>query len=78
MNKLLCKKCGSRNTFITTKGRLEEAFGEQVGAVGVIPPTVIVAALGILKVVVGAILDWLKDENTKYIVCSDCGHYEKL
>lgn len=78
MNNLLCKKCGSRNVFITTKGRLEKAFGTPVGAYGLVHPTIIVAAIGILKIVVEAIRDWLKDENTKYVVCSECGHYEKL
>lgn len=78
MNNLLCKKCGSRNAFITTKGRLEKTFGAPVGAVGLVHPTVIVETIRILMIVVEAIRDWLKDENTKYVVCSECGHYEKL
>ncbi len=78
MSHLLCKKCGSRNAFITTKGLLEKAFGEPVRAAGIASPTVIIAGIGILKIIVEAFLDWLKSENTKYVVCSKCGYYEKL
>lgn len=78
MGTLLCSKCGKTNAFVTTKSKLEELTSEPIGAVGAISPTVIAESIALLKAIVEAIVDWLKSENTKYVVCSSCGHYEKL
>ncbi len=78
MATLLCKKCGKKDVFVTTKGKLEKLTSTPIDVAGAISPAVIVGAIALLKVIVEAVVDWLKDENTKYVVCSSCGHYEKL
>ncbi len=78
MTALLCNKCGKKNAFVTTKGKLEEITGTSLYAAGFISPSGIVGAIPLLKIIVEAIIDWLRDENTKYVVCAACGYYEKL
>jgi len=75
---LLCNKCGKKDAFVTTKGKLEKLTSAPIGAAGAISPAVIAGAIALLKIIVEAIIDWLRDENTKYVVCASCGHYEKL
>jgi len=78
MTALLCNKCGKKDAFVTTKGKLEKLTSAPIGAFGAIPPVMIGGAIGVLRDLIAAIVDWLRDKNTKYVVCGACGHYEKL
>lgn len=78
MTKLRCVNCGKQSAFVTTKGKLEELTNAPVGIVGAIDPTIVVVALKVLMQVIGGVTGFFANRNQKYVVCSSCGHYEKL
>ena len=74
---LKCRKCGSRNTKITSAKKLAEATGNSNIAntvSGFVSPNQI---LDIIK----KFFDWLSEKeknNAMFVVCQDCGYYERV
>ena len=79
--KLKCKKCGSRNTFILTREQLSKAMDKPKSALGtagiIADPAYIIRMVLAVVSLASKVLE--KEKNkVEYVLCEDCGYYEKL
>ena len=89
---LKCRSCRKKSAFVTTKEKLEKLTNKnnsgdyffKTGAssgylgVGLVNTQAIPleALVDLVKTVFNKAFGWFEDNNKKYIVCRDCGHYE--
>lgn len=89
---LKCRSCRKKSAFVTTKGKLEKltnknnsgdyffktgvSSGYLGGSLVNIQAIPLEALVDLVKTVFNKAFGWFEDNNKKYIVCRDCGHYE--
>lgn len=74
---LRCKNCHSTNTIVLPKKQIEKHQGE-IGASGIINPNILIILLIEILIFIDSILDKIFKNQERYVVCKDCGYYEKL
>ena len=82
---LKCKECGSRDTTIVTRKQLSKALDKPEGSLGsaglVVDPVMVINAILALIALASQALNYLKEKEkneVEYVICKDCGYYEKL
>ena len=61
--------------YVVPKDKLEK-FASPPGAFGHMRPEDIVKLFGAIWEIIESILDWLKEEDKKYVICKECGYLE--
>jgi hypothetical protein len=74
---LRCKNCNSTNTIVLPKKEIEKHQGE-IGASGFINQITLLTLLKEILELIISILDKIFKNQERYVVCKDCGYYEKL
>lgn len=82
---LKCPTCGKQAAVVVKKKDLEnftkrgdpgESFASMGTGFGAVPPMVWLGLIKLLGGTLGHVWSWFSSENTRYIVCTQCGHYE--
>ena len=69
---LKCRSCGKQAAVLVKKKDLENLTKTGLA----VPPMVLIALIELLGTTLGRLWGWLSSENTRYIVCKQCGHHE--
>ncbi len=79
MSALKCKKCGEIAAYVIPKDKLQEAYGsDSLGTAGTMNAVNLERLFDIVLDIIERVLDWFTKEDEKYVVCKNCGYYEKL
>ena len=81
MTKLKCSSCGQKTAFVTTKGNLEKITDTPISSTTgmvIVTPEVLNGLIDLFKTIFNKIFGWFEDNNQKYVICKNCGFYEKL
>ena len=80
MTMLRCPKCNQQSVIVVSKKNLEK-FTQAQGACAAYSPVQLSLLFSIIDSTLKLsikIFDRFNDNNTKYVICKDCGHYELL